>query len=212
MKKHAFLGMLALLLVFGFVLAGCSTVDTLGRTNSGKFSYITVPDKDFTSLGLVFVETTYDEDELGARGDVFTYYALLQEAKKLGGDYIINVSIDVKTERTHQTIFKVPKKLIKGKVTWYGAATAIKYGNSLKASSTTVTTNSGGVSTTTTTSDSYYVNGAANVSGGTTATSGGSNSSSNSSNSGGASSGGGGSGNSGGSNSATAAKKGFFAR
>jgi len=160
MKKHAFLGMLALLLAFGVVLAGCSTVDSLSGGNKlFKYDYVTVPDKDFTSLGLVFVERTADQDELGVRGDVLTYYALLQEAKKLGGDYIINVTIDVKTEQTHQTVFKIPKKLIKGKVTWYGAATAIKYGNSLKASSTTATTNSGGVSTITTTSDSYYVNG-----------------------------------------------------
>jgi len=165
MKKSVFLGMLALLLAFGFVLSGCSTLDTLSGVNQGKFSNVTVPDKDFTSLGLVFVEKAWDEDELGVRGDIYTYYALLQEAKKLGGDYIINITIDVKTERQYQTIFKMPKKLIKGKVTWYGTATAIKYGNSLKASSTTTTTNSGGVSTTTTTSDSYYVNGSADVSG-----------------------------------------------
>jgi len=138
------------------ILAGCSTVDRLSQDNRGKFQNIAVPDKDFTSLGLVFVEKSYEQDEKGTRGDIYTYYALLQEAKKLGGDYIINITIDVKTEGTFNTFFGKQRDLVKGKVIWYGAATAIKYGNSLKESTTITTTPSG---STTVTNERYSIDG-----------------------------------------------------
>jgi len=141
MKKQSLWGMLALLLTFGFVLTSCSTIDTLSPPdNRGVFQYISVPDKDFNSLGLVFVEKSYDQDEKGVRGDIFTYYALLQEAKKLGGDYIINVTIDVRSEGTFNALLGKQGDLVKGKVTWYGAATAIKYTNAMKETTTTTAT------------------------------------------------------------------------
>jgi len=151
MKKRSLGGMLALLLTFGFIMTGCSTVDTVNRDNRGEFQRIAVPDKDFTSVGLVFSEKSYDLDERGARGDIFTYYTLLQEAKKLGADYIINVTIDVKTEGTFNTFFGKQTNLVKGKETWYGAATAIKYTTALKNTTVTVGTigNSGNLSTNT---------------------------------------------------------------
>jgi len=132
MKKRSLGGMLVLLLTFGFIMTGCATVDTINRENRGDFRRVSVPDKDFTAVGLVFSEKSYDLDEKGARGDIFTYYALLQEAKKLGADYIINVTIDVKTEGTFKTFFGKKTELVKGKETWYGAATAIKYTTALK--------------------------------------------------------------------------------
>jgi hypothetical protein len=67
--------------------------------------------KDFTSLGIVLAENLIRNDQ----GEVFTYYALLKEAQKLGADTIINVTIG-KKKRTGST-----------EETWYGAATAIKY-------------------------------------------------------------------------------------
>jgi len=150
--------MLALLLAFGFVMAGCSTVDSLDQENIGEFTNnLALPNKDFTSLGLVFSETSYDLDEKGARGDIYTYYNLLKEVKKLNGDYMINIVIDKKIEGTFETMFgRKTGKLIKGKVTWYGTATAIKYSDSIKNTvTTTVTTASNPPVTTTTTSTTY---------------------------------------------------------
>ena len=146
-------------MIFGFVMAGCSTVDTISQDNRGDFQRISVPNKDFNSLGLVFSEKSYDIDEKGARGDIFTYYALLQEAKKLGADYIINVTIDVKTEGTFKTVFGKQSNLIKGKVTWYGAATAIKYTTALKNTKVLITPQ--GNSNTTNTDESYSMAGGA---------------------------------------------------
>jgi hypothetical protein len=158
MKKRSLWGMLALLLAFGFVMAGCSTVDSLSQENIGEFTNnLALPNKDFTTLGLVFSETSYDLDEKGARGDIYTYYKLLQEVKKLNGDYMINIVIDKKVEGTFETILgRKTDKLIKGKVTWYGTATAIKYSDSIKNTvTTTVTTASNPPVTTTTTSTTY---------------------------------------------------------
>ena len=157
MKKRTLWGMSALLLMFGFVMAGCSTVNKISQENRGVFQNVAIPDKDFTSLGLVFVEKTYDIDENGAKGDIFTYYALLQEAKKLGGDYIINVTIDVRTDGTFNSILGAQLNFVKGKVTWYGAATVIKYTNALKTTSTVVTPI--GNSSATTTNESYNMSG-----------------------------------------------------
>ena len=145
-KKHISVGILALLLVFGMSLSGCKTIDSVsGGVNNtrGTFSTIGVPKKDFQALGLVFAEASYDEDENGSRGDVLTYQALLMEAKKLGADYIVNVVIDSKNEGSQKYLFGRPiGRLTKGKVTWYGSATAIEYTNIII--DTTVTLDSEG--------------------------------------------------------------------
>ena len=162
MKKRSLWGMLALLLAFGFVMVNCSTVDStaLSHENVGTFTNNpAIPGKDFTSLGLVFSETTYDQDEKETKGDIYTYYALLKEVKKLNGDYMINIVIDKKIEST----FGETENLIKKKVTWYGSATAIKYTDSLKNSVTTVT--SAGNNPVTTTSQTYIMANSASTSG-----------------------------------------------
>jgi hypothetical protein len=156
-KKFGF-GILVLVLVFGMVMTGCSTFDSLDRENIGRFVNLEwLPNKDFTSLGLVFVETSYDRDSKGERGDIFTYQALLKEVKKLGGDYMINVVIDKKTEGTFITVFERPWKFTKGKVTWYGSATAIKYADSMKNIKTTTTTTQSTPPVTTTTTETIFV-------------------------------------------------------
>jgi hypothetical protein len=114
-NKRLFMIMLGMVLAFGFVLSGCATID---GENNGSFSSISVPAKDFTSLGLVFTENVVANNQ----GEVFTYYELLKQAKELGADSMVNVTIDVKRQGTKLGLFFLNKK-----ETWYGSATAIKY-------------------------------------------------------------------------------------
>ncbi|MDR1802067.1 MAG: hypothetical protein LBQ94_00535 [Treponema sp.] len=124
MKNSSFFWlMLVVTLSFGLTLTGCETfrptappagIGALYEENRivRDFPVISVvPLKDFTSLGIVLTENVIRDDQ----GEVFTYYALLKEAQKLGADTIINVSIG-KKKRAGST-----------DETWYGAATAIKY-------------------------------------------------------------------------------------
>jgi hypothetical protein len=122
-------GILGMVLVF-FAMAGCTTVDTLYRENpkGGSYQDIKVPNKDFESKGLVFAEYKSDGDEAGnERGEVYTYYKLLQEAQKLGADAIVNVVIEASVAGRVTKLFGAPKKAWMTKKTWYGSATAIKY-------------------------------------------------------------------------------------
>ncbi|MCL1931138.1 MAG: hypothetical protein FWF55_04935 [Treponema sp.] len=152
MNKNIFLGTLAFVLMSGMILAGCTTIDSVqGSINDPRESFqtILVPSKDFTSLGLVFTEATYEIDSSGERGEVLTYYALLKEAKALGADYIVNVVIDYKKEGSQQFFQGKPfGRLTKGKVTWYGAATAIKYSTTLKSTTSQVSADGKVITTT----------------------------------------------------------------
>jgi hypothetical protein len=124
-KKRVFLGMLVMTLTFGLLAVGCATISA---ENKGTFSDISVPAKDFTALGLVFTENVVENN----KGKVFTYNALLQEAKALGADTIVNVVIDVQKEgKKFLGFHSNPKE------TWYGSATAIKYKDGLLANVTT---------------------------------------------------------------------------
>jgi hypothetical protein len=139
-KKLVFGTMLVCLLALSFAVMGCATSDTLSKENRGIFQNITVPNKDFQSLGLVFSEVSFDTDDKGSRGDVFTYNALLKEAKELGADYIINVVIDVKKVGVHKWFKMFRSKrdmgIVSEKETWYGSATAIKYTEALTSDAT----------------------------------------------------------------------------
>jgi hypothetical protein len=97
------------------ILTGCPTIS---GENRGNFESITVPAKDFTSLGLIFTENVVEDN----RGKVFTYNELLKKAKELGADAIVNVVIDVQYEGT-----KLMSFFLNRKETWYGSAMAIKY-------------------------------------------------------------------------------------
>ena len=140
MKRFSvFSVMLVIFLALGLVMSGCTTTDArISGTRSGSFPTVRVAAKDFTSLGLVFVETVVENhrnrDSVTASGEVLTYYALLQEAQRLGADGIVNVTID------HQTDYKgFKQKLFWFTLVdtgdqiekWYGSALAIKYGNKL---------------------------------------------------------------------------------
>ena len=52
--------------------------------------------RDFTTLGLIFVESSADFDSNGriTNGSKITYEMLMKEAQKLGADDIINIKID----------------------------------------------------------------------------------------------------------------------
>ena len=55
-----------------------------------------VPLKDFSTLGIIFVESTakINEDGLILEGTKITYDMLMKEAYKLGADDVINIKID----------------------------------------------------------------------------------------------------------------------
>jgi hypothetical protein len=123
------MGILGMVLVF-IAMTGCTTVDTLNRENpkGGAYQDIKVPNKDFESKGLVFAEYKSEGDEAGnERGEVYTYYKLLQEAHKLGADAIVNVVIEANVAGRVTKLFGASKKTWMTKTTWYGSATAIKY-------------------------------------------------------------------------------------
>ena len=106
--------MLAATLAFGLAMTGCaSPAGALYRENSVIYDFpiISVPAKDFTSLGIVLADGVISNNQ----GEVYTYYALWKEAQKLGADAIVNVTMS--------------RKLRQGTTdeVWYGAATAIKY-------------------------------------------------------------------------------------
>jgi len=120
MTKHFWI-MLCATLALGIFLSGCATLSHEPEVLGGNFPAITtVPLKDFTSLGLVFAEIHEVENQ---RGEVFTYYELLKQAKELGADSIINVTIDKKREGTKFLFLRLEDT----KVTYYGSALAIKY-------------------------------------------------------------------------------------
>jgi hypothetical protein len=115
-KEFSMRNLTKAILCIVLVLSGCATIS---KENNGGFAQITeVPRKDFTSLGLVFTENVIENN----KGQIFTYYELIKQAKELGADAIINVTIDVKREGIKfMWLYLSPKE------TWYGSALAIKY-------------------------------------------------------------------------------------
>jgi hypothetical protein len=114
-SKKILLGMLAVVLVISAVFTGCATIS---KENEGTFPVIGIPAKDFEILGLIFTENVVEN----GGGQVFTYYELLKQAKELGGNSIINVTIDVKRQG-----MGFLGLTFNSKETWYGSAIAIKY-------------------------------------------------------------------------------------
>ncbi|MDR0663321.1 MAG: hypothetical protein LBF80_04485 [Spirochaetaceae bacterium] len=109
-------GILVIVLVFVMLLAGCAT--SVKANFSGKSENITVGVKNFTSVGLVFVECVVNKGS----GERVTYDALLKAAAEKDADAIVNVNIDVKREGLRVLMF-----LFNPVETWYGSALAIKY-------------------------------------------------------------------------------------
>jgi hypothetical protein len=158
MAKKGFLGavlrtagILGMVLVFGMVFTGCTTSSvTGGRGVQGSLVDVqSYPAKDFVSLGMVFAEAVVEDSGTGDTGDIMTYNALLKEAHTKGADTIINVVIDSKFEGSETKLFTVLSR--KGKTTWYGSATAIKYTDTLVQKTTDVTIGDGSVANTKTT-------------------------------------------------------------
>jgi len=162
MNKKGLFGVLVLVLVLAVSLAGCKTIDTIEggiRNVHGIFDHINVvPAKNFQTLGLVFAENTFEMDDNGARGDVLTYQMLLKEAHKLEADTIVNVVIDFKAEGSQQFLGRRALGRIKGKVTWYGSATAIKFTDTLKMTTSEVILNDEGNPSVSNTSETYVRN------------------------------------------------------
>jgi len=65
-------------------------------TKEGLILQANIPIKEFTTLGLIFVESSaiIDSDEKIIDGSKITYEMLMKEAQKLGADDIINLRID----------------------------------------------------------------------------------------------------------------------
>jgi hypothetical protein len=134
MTKRVFvLGALGIVLALA-ALTGCTTVTSLDRMNpvGGSYQDIRVPNKDITSLGLIFAEYTSEGNGTGSEsGEVYTYYKLLQEAQKLGADAIVNVVIEGVQEALTERLLKLDLKHGVTRKVWYGSATAIKYSDTI---------------------------------------------------------------------------------
>jgi hypothetical protein len=139
-KSGLFVGMFSV--VLAFALSGCTTVDRVSRhyEEGGVYQDISVPNKDFQSLGLVFAEYTRETDGHGGeKGDVYLFYNLLKEAQKLGADNIVNVKIEGNyQDRNERYLFGLFTKDYPTRKTWYGSATAIKYTETLRNTQTQV--------------------------------------------------------------------------
>jgi hypothetical protein len=134
MAKKMF-GAVMLCIITVSVLTGCVTVKSIDRLNpvGGNYQDIKVPNKDFESKGLVLAEYVSEGDGAGSEeGEVYTYYKLLAEAKKLGADTIVNVVIEAAQEAQTEKLFGFKMKQGITKKTWFGAATAIKYTDTIK--------------------------------------------------------------------------------
>ena len=102
MKK---IGYLLVGLVAAIAFTSCTSVDkTTAKTGWASYSDIAI--KDFDSVGIVTVETEVVETTgflsltKDTTGSTITYNALMEEAKKLEADDVINVRIDkVEQER-----------------------------------------------------------------------------------------------------------------
>ena len=111
-------------------ITGCSSTDlTSAKVGWANYAEITV--KDFDSVGIVRVESS-EEVKVSpfmlnrtTKGGKVTYGDLMQEAKKIGADDIINVRIDQRDESSFS-----PLQFLSGwtsKTSYVGTALAIKY-------------------------------------------------------------------------------------
>jgi len=149
-NKLSILGAFAIIACAAVSLTGCFTTsaavsERMSRQNRGAFAEVSVPVKDFESLGMVFIETKFEVASNGTvNGEAFTFQELLKEAQKLGADAIVNVSIDIirresrVTDSVTRTDFGDTSQSIQETETetWYGSALAIKYTGALAQANT----------------------------------------------------------------------------
>ena len=112
----------ALMVLGGFLLASCAT--TAGVSNDGPGSVRSVK-KDVQVVGVVKVRSTYHgilgatpEISLISWGEKSSYVALLEEARKLGADDVVNLKIDLISSRF---------LLFYSESTWIASGLAIRY-------------------------------------------------------------------------------------
>ena len=128
-------------------MAGCSTTTTANRekvTLTGKIEQITLKEKNFTVVGIIFLTSTAIIDSNGSiiEGSPVTYEMLMKEAQKLGADDIVNLRIDEIQKNTEiqilnqenidyqKSISTVSKRVIaKREITYNATSLAIKYVN-----------------------------------------------------------------------------------
>jgi len=118
MKKQFFshIGSVLLILLFCFLAIGSGTKEK-ATTHSGFINQAQQIEKDFISVGIIFVKSQAIIDQYGnvLSGSKITYEMLMKEVEKLGGDDIINLRID--EERNSKT----------KEVSYTATALAIKY-------------------------------------------------------------------------------------
>jgi hypothetical protein len=134
-------------LMLVIILAGCSTTTTANRekvTLTGNVEQITLVEKNFTVVGIIFLTSTATIDSNGSiiDGSPVTYEMLMKEAQNLGADDIANLRIDEIQKNTEiqklslehidhqQSITTVSQRIIaKREITYNATALAIKYVN-----------------------------------------------------------------------------------
>jgi hypothetical protein len=129
MAKFKVFGVVVLLSVLMLSLNGC--VSVYKYNVSGQHDNVAVAVKDFEPKGMVFVTTSILKGSLPFQpddGEKVTYELLLKEAQKVGADAIVNVTMNVETDRL--TLFRVIPWGQKTE-TWTGSALAIAYTESV---------------------------------------------------------------------------------
>jgi len=143
-KKGLLTGMFCLVLVFAFLVTGCTTTNL--KTNiAGEYNMIPkIASKDFVVLGLVSVNTSVVESTSAFRlnssveGERITFDRLLQEARRLYPDVsdIINVRVDrvVRGKTSLLDFFTGSSRTVE----YLGNALAIRYTGALSEGETPI--------------------------------------------------------------------------
>ena len=141
MKKTVFI-----LMSVCIILGGCTTTAATRErvTSAGNIEQITLIEKDFIVVGMIFLTSTATIDANGSiiDGSPITYEMLMKEAQRLGADDIANLRTDeIQTNTEIQTlkeewydygkyITTVTRRIIVQRIITYNAtALAIKYIN-----------------------------------------------------------------------------------
>jgi len=129
-------GIIALVTIIGFSMAGCASSDKFKEPISGFTYNIAIPAKDIQIIGIVRVETKVDTN---GNGELLTYDALLKAAERAGGNGIANIMID--------RLQEYDSTAMNSTTTWYGSALAIKYTNNNLPPDTPLSTSIGNIFT-----------------------------------------------------------------
>jgi len=111
-----------------FSLVGCGAMTSTSERviynhKEGYFEQINVSAKDFEPIQLVFIET--------AQGGILTYQMLLKEAQRVGGQGMVDVTIEeIRVCSRTKSVMGDSGGCVS---TWYGSALAIRYTQALSA-------------------------------------------------------------------------------